>query len=490
MTSSSVKFCFALSAILIAFLGIRTSLSQIIPLTGNGVELKRTESFTESIMDMEKVQFLLEKDITGGHIIIEPSKDGAFKVDVEYVVHTLDTEKGQAHLDQIKTSITRAEKTLTVSSIAPRNHTLFNNNGGRPPYLKNEQVNYKIYMPASSSVQELKAITDNGDIKINGMKMKIMDLKNDDGHVELNSCSGDVTVNTDNSNINTMDCNLGKINFNADDGNIYLSGATGPIDINIDNGGVVIEKCSGNTTINADDGNVELKSVNGTLRAHLDNGSITSVDSTFQDAEVSIDDGNIQLGNAQGNVRLRTDNGDIQLSDSNGDIEFSTDDGNVIVQNSSGKLQGKTDNGSVQIHEGRWTEIELETSDGNIQIESQESAETQLHISGDNCGVNVKLPSTGNVQIEVEDGNIQFHSPVIKSQAVLKAQRGEISLYVQPDEPYAFHVKTRSGKIQHSLPLENVKNEPKNELRGVLKGGSIPINIETQDGNVSLFTAK
>lgn len=470
--------------IITVFSGYQVTFGQIF---GSDHELKHTESFLEDINNTELLQFLLQKDIRGGHITIVPSTDDKITVEVEYIVVSSDKNKGQVHLEAIKTSVLRDNKDLTFTSIAPRNNSLFNRNGGFPTYIKNEQVNYTVKMPSVSSIQKLKAITDNGNIKINEIQINQFELHNDDGSVLLTSCKGeDVFINTDNGNISTDQCLFQSIKANVDDGNMFISGISKQVELNVDNGNINLKDCQGIFKINADDGSIHLHSVHGELFASVDNGKVESESSTFSGVKISTDDGKIHVGNVNGVIHLNTDNGNIHLSNSMGEIIYSTDDGNLTLENCSGTVRGQTDNGSINIQNGVWDEINVQVDDGNIKINSSEVANTEVKIQADNTNVEISLPQSKELQIVTQDGSVNVNTPVIQQEANIRTKNGQIHLTVDPKAPYAIQAKTRNGKINNNLPLQSVKNEPKNELSGKIGNGSIPIKVETQNGSIHL----
>lgn len=475
---------FVLIFIITVFAGYQISFAQLF---GSEQEFKRSETITESIGNAEVLELLMQEDIRGGHITVIPSKDKNVTIEVEYIVVATDTSKGEEHFKGITTTVEREDQKLTVSSKAPRDTSLFFNTGGFPKYIKKEQVNYIVKMPPVLSIKKVKIVTDNGDIRINEMQFKDYVLRNDDSSVILTSCLGDrVDIGTDNGNISTDQCEFSTVKANADDGSMFISGVKEKVQLNVDNGNINLKNCKGEINLSADDGNISLNSITGSLSISIDNGRIESDNSNFNDVKVSIDDGRVRLGNANGEIRITTDNGDIHLNDSKGEIIYSTDDGNVMLNNCSGSVRGQTDNGHIQIQNGFWDEITLNVDDGNIKVNSNEVADTELKLHGDNTHIEVNLPQTKEVQIQTKDGNVQLNIPVIHEEANIITTNGQIHTRLNPSSPYKIMVKTKNGRIENNLPLQDVNNEPKNELTGKLGNGSIPIKLESKNGSIHL----
>jgi Putative adhesin len=97
-------------------------------------------------------------------------------------------------------------------------------------------------------------------------------------------------------------------------------------------------------------------------------------------------------------LSLRTTNGGISIRDVEGQIDFKTVNGGVTLTNLAGDVKGRTTNGGVNVDlEGtgwKGEGLEVETSNGGVNLRIPEQYAARLETGTQNGGMNIDFPIT------------------------------------------------------------------------------------------------
>ena len=165
------------------------------------------------------------------------------------------------------------------------------------------------------------------------------------------------------------------------DGNVTLSGLQGDLSLTTGDGDVALDHVSGNLRIKSGDGHVRVTDADGAIDAHTSDGSL-SVDGLFHALAVQTSDGTLDLNLREGTKltgasTIRSSDGSVTIrvpQSFAADLSVHTSDGHVdcalpltMDHYQSGGAQGHQLHGKLN---GGGTPLTINTSDGNVKIES------------------------------------------------------------------------------------------------------------------------
>jgi hypothetical protein len=165
------------------------------------------------------------------------------------------------------------------------------------------------------------------------------------------------------------------------DGNVTLSGLQGDLSLTTGDGNVGLDHVSGNLRIKSGDGHVRVTDADGAIDAHTSDGNL-SVDGLFHALAVQTSDGTLDLNLREGTKltgasTIRSSDGSVTIrvpQSFAADLNVHTSDGHVdcalpltMDHYQSGGAQGHELHGKLN---GGGTPLTINTSDGNVKIES------------------------------------------------------------------------------------------------------------------------
>jgi hypothetical protein len=190
-------------------------------------------------------------------------------------------------------------------------------------------------------------------------------------------------------------------------------------------------------------------------RAHFDFGigqrSIAVVVRVPKQAELDVrtGDGSIEVQPVSGRVSLSTGDGSITVDGLQGEIRMHTGDGSIRATGLSGRLEADTGDGSMNVR-GRFDVLSLRTGDGGIQAVAEAGSKIEAAWS-------------------------------------LSSGDGSVTLRLAPDLGADLDAHTGDGSISLEKPVTVTGTIRKNEVRGKLGAGGLPLRIHTGDGSIRLL---
>ena len=164
------------------------------------------------------------------------------------------------------------------------------------------------------------------------------------------------------------------------------------------------------------------------------------------------DDGFIQGENVEGDLSLRTDDGMIRVSRIHGSLSVKTEDGRIECSDIMGSVEASSDDGDIRIS-GQMDWLDIRTEDGDVQMKI--------------------LPGS----IMTRDWKI-------------RTDDGDVELYAPQDFAARIRIKTDDGDIDNEFPSAFSKISSDKDITGQINQGDSTIFIDTEDGNITLRTAK
>jgi DUF4097 and DUF4098 domain-containing protein YvlB len=192
---------------------------------------------------------------------------------------------------------------------------------------------------------------------------------------------------------------------------------------------------SGNQTVAGIHGSLEVESGSGTLK-------VSDVGSTVR-AEAG--SGNITIDHVTGNVRAKSGSGTISATNIAGGIEAEAGSGNLrLEQTSSGAVRAQTGSGGIDLS-GLQGSLEATAGSGNIKVEGAPTGMWSVH--------------TGS---------------------------GGVRLRMASNPGFDLSARTGSGSISVAPAIEVQGSIGRKEIHGKVRGGGVPVQVETGSGSIDI----
>lgn len=183
-------------------------------------------------------------------------------------------------------------------------------------------------------------------------------------------------------------------------------------------------------------------------------------------------------------LQLETSDGSIDMSSLKGKITAHTSDGSISASRLSGTINLSSSDGSIQVEELKG-DIRLRTSNGSVGATHLDG---RCQASSSDGGINVTgrfdaldiNSDNGGVRARVESGS------TMTSPWHIRTADGSINIAVPTDFKTNIDASTSDGHITVDLPVLMQGNVSKSHLRGALNGGGESMLIRTADGSIHL----
>ncbi|MGV9314999.1 DUF4097 family beta strand repeat-containing protein [Streptomyces sp. NPDC003691] len=129
---------------------------------------------------------------------------------------------------------------------------------------------------------------------------------------------------------------------------------------------VIGEGRFGEVCVNTSAGDVRLDTT-GPLMLKAPHGS-TSVDRVEGSAEITSSTGNVRVGHIDGPAELKNAHGATTVGTVTGDLRLNGTNGGIDIARADGSVTGTTTNGVIRLADIAHGEVQLETSNGSIEI--------------------------------------------------------------------------------------------------------------------------
>jgi hypothetical protein len=208
-------------------------------------------------------------------------------------------------------------------------------------------------------------------------------------------------------------------------------------------------------------------------------GGNISLSGLSGDKEFTTSGGNLNLDGIEGKTKGSTSGGNINLSNAKDDIDVSTSGGNIYAEKSSGNIEITTSGGSIHLN-NLSGKIKATTSGGNIK---GSVVDGELYAS--TSGGNVSLQDlTCALKTSTSGGNIDVSIKRLREYVTISNSAGEVNLQIPKNT--GIELKLTGMKISTGT-LENFKGtNSKEEVRGTIGDGSVPVTVEAGGGNITL----
>lgn len=191
-------------------------------------------------------------------------------------------------------------------------------------------------------------------------------------------------------------------------------------------------------------GGQTIQGIRGPLDVQSGSGSLVVAD-IGDTVRAETGSGSVEANHIKGNVRARSGSGSIRATDVAGGLEGQTGSGNItLVQTSSGAVRVDTGSGTIDLRGIRGS---LEAKAGSGSIEAEGAA-------------------TGAWTVRTGSGSVRLRLP--------------------SDATFDLYAHTGSGSVSVGPPVTVQGTISRKEVRGKVRGGGVPIEVETGSGGIEV----
>jgi DUF4097 and DUF4098 domain-containing protein YvlB len=183
-------------------------------------------------------------------------------------------------------------------------------------------------------------------------------------------------------------------------------------------------------------------------------------------------------------LELETTDGGIEISSLNGNITLHTADGGIKASQLSGKIDIHSNDGGINA-DALTGELRMHTGDGAVSANNLDgkcdvsSGDGSIHVAGRFDSLDIKS-GEGGVSASVAAGSR------MSSAWSIRTGDGAIELSVPADFQATLDATTKDGRISLDLPVTVEGSLSKTQIHGTLNGGGPSLIIRTGDGSIRL----
>jgi DUF4097 and DUF4098 domain-containing protein YvlB len=198
------------------------------------------------------------------------------------------------------------------------------------------------------------------------------------------------------------------------------------------------------------------------LHSHTGSGS-QSVEGIRRELEIESGSGTLKISDIGDTVRAQTGSGGIEVDRVKGNVRTKAGSGSIRATGIAGGFEGQTGSGHITLEQTASGSVRADTGSGGMELR----------------GVH------GSLEAEAGSGTITVEGNPTSSWNV-HAGSGNIHLTMAPDAGFDLNAHTSSGSITATLSVVVQGSMGHRELRGKVRGGGAPVEVETGSGNIEI----
>ncbi|HEY6291632.1 MAG TPA: DUF4097 family beta strand repeat-containing protein [Terriglobia bacterium] len=166
---------------------------------------------------------------------------------------------------------------------------------------------------------------------------------------------------------------------------------------------------------------------------------------------------------AETRLNSRTGSGDVTVEGIGGPVEAQTGSGDVKMSAVHGNVTAQTGSGDTKFEGIEAERVEVKTGSGDVELRN-------MH-----CALQARTGS-GDIQAEGQP----------TGGWTLNTGSGEIKLSLPSDLGFDLQARSQSGDVNSRLPITVEGTLGRGELRGKVRGGGVPVEVQTGSGDISI----
>lgn len=189
--------------------------------------------------------------------------------------------------------------------------------------------------------------------------------------------------------------------------------------------------------------------------------------------------GDQQIEGLHGTVEVGSGSGRVTVSDIGDAVRAEAGSGDVEIRDVKGNLHAKTGSGTI-----RATQIaggfEGETGSGNITLEQVSAGSVRAHTGSGDLELHILR---GSLDAQTGSGTIKVDGDPTGAWT-LHTGSGDVHLKLTAAASFDLDARTSSGELTVDQPITVQGTIGKKEIRGKVRGGGVPVNVETGSGDI------
>jgi DUF4097 and DUF4098 domain-containing protein YvlB len=198
------------------------------------------------------------------------------------------------------------------------------------------------------------------------------------------------------------------------------------------------------------------------LHSHTGSGS-QSVEGLRKRLEIESGSGTLKISDIGDAVRAETGSGGIEIDRVKGNVRAKAGSGTIRATDIAGAFEGDTGSGHITLEQTASGSVRADTGSGGMDLRG-------VHGSLDAQAGSGAITAEGN-----PTGSWSAHTG-----------SGNIHLSLGSDAAFDLDAHTSSGSITVSQPVTVQGSIGRKELRGKVRGGGVPVEVETGSGNIEI----
>jgi DUF4097 and DUF4098 domain-containing protein YvlB len=198
------------------------------------------------------------------------------------------------------------------------------------------------------------------------------------------------------------------------------------------------------------------------LNSHTGSGNQT-VEGVRGPIEIQTGSGNLNVSNIGNTVRAESGSGDIEAEKINGSMRAKSGSGTIRAREVAGGLEAESGSGNITLVQTAAGSVRVETGSGSVDLRGTQ----------------------GSLQATTGSGDIHAEGDP-KGTWKLHTGSGSVRLRVPSDASFDLYAHTGSGGINVGAPITVQGALGKREIRGKVRGGGVPVEVETGSGGIDI----
>jgi len=191
--------------------------------------------------------------------------------------------------------------------------------------------------------------------------------------------------------------------------------------------------------------------------------------------------GNQNVEGVQGFVELQSGSGELKLSDIGDTVRAETGSGGIEIDRVKGNVNARAGSGSI-----RATAVAggFEGHSGSGHIVLEQTAAGSVHAETGSGGLELRGVQ-GSLEATAGSGSISAEGNPTGAWS-LRTGSGSVHLQLASSAGFDLDAHTSSGSISVSQPVTVQGSLGRRELRGKVRGGGVPVDVQTGSGNIEI----
>lgn len=199
------------------------------------------------------------------------------------------------------------------------------------------------------------------------------------------------------------------------------------------------------------------------LKSHSGSGNQT-IDGIRGPLEVNAGSGSVRASNIGSTVHAETGSGSIDLDHIKGSVRAQAGSGSIRAMDIGGGFEGNTGSGHITLGQAAPGSVRVETGSGGMELRGVRGS---LEARAGSGGITAEGAPTGGWMLHSGSGSIHLRLP--------------------GDAAFDLDARTSSGSISLEHPVTVQGRLGRKEIRGKVRGGGVPVEVQTGSGNIEIL---